>query len=199
MLGVIDADETPLLASEVALFDAGGTSVTAAASELGSAELGLTRSVGAGSDSVVAGAVVAGSLVAGGLGAGGVVIGAVVTGAVVLGVVVLGTGVTGAVVAGTVGLGVLAGVVVAGAVWLGVLAGVGVVGLAVGLLLAAPVLGFVVDLSPASFSASALARSSAVAKAAMVKYVEELLTAPGVWRMVPTEGFSALIIFPLPM
>lgn len=196
MLGVADVDETPLLASEVALFDAGGTSVTAAASELGSAELGLTRLVGAGSDAVVAGAVVAGSLVAGGLVAGGVVIGAVVTGAVVLGVAVLGTVATGAVVAGVVGLGVLAGLVVTGAVGLGVLLGVG---LAVGLLLAAPVLGFVVDLSPAAFSASALARSSAVAKAAMVKYVEELLTAPGVWRMVPTEGFSALIIFPLPM
>lgn len=43
------------------------------------------------------------------------------------------------------------------------------------------------------------ASSSAAAKAGIVKYAEELLTAAGVCKMVPTEGFNALIIWPLPM
>lgn len=50
-----------------------------------------------------------------------------------------------------------------------------------------------------SFTAWALAFSSAEAKPGMVKYVDEELTSPGAWINVPTEGFKALIILPLPM
>ena len=54
-------------------------------------------------------------------------------------------------------------------------------------------------LSALSLAACDFAFSSAEAKPGMVKYVDELLTSLGAWMNVPTDGFSALIIFPLPM
>lgn len=159
--------------------------------------------VGSAVGAVLAGAVVGGLVV-------GAVVGGLVTGAAV-GVVagffvgtVVGGFVAGAVVPGFVA-GFVAGFVLAGLSG-GVVAGF-VVGLALGdakstflpspILFASTSLAALTDAFPSLASFAAF--SSAAANAGMVKYVDELLTWLGECRMVPTEGFKALIILPLPI
>ena len=169
---------------------------------------------------VVLGAVVLGAVVLGAVVLGAVVIGvagAVVSDFVGFGVALgraeglaAGAVVPGFVVPGAVGLGaVVPGFVVPGAVGLGaVVPGFvvpGFIGFVLGWLegilfgsVAAAELDALAPLSVLALAASDLAFSSAAAKPGMVKYAEELLTSPGAWSKVPTDGFKALIILPLP-
>ena len=128
----------------------------------------------------------------------------------------LTVGVLGCVVPGVVA-GVVPGVVVPGFTGVGFVDGFVVPGFDVpgfvvpGFVVAGLVPGFELgEMLPAgwrlglSFAALSLAAlsfafASAEAKPGMVKYVDEELTSPGAWMNVPTDGFKALIIFPLPM